>query len=67
MYFPKSKLLIDSNHAIADRSDYTIIIAKEFELREGPELVLNTDYAGSDIPVPNGVGDKTEASIRLVN
>jgi Flp pilus assembly protein TadG len=67
MYFPKSKLLIDANNPVADRSDYTIIIAKEFELREGPELVLNTDYASSQIPVPEGVGDNTKATIRLVN
>lgn len=65
MYLPKSKLLIDSRDPVADRSDYTIIIAREFELRDGPELVLNTDYVGSDIPVPDGVGNNTSSSIRL--
>ena len=67
MYFPKSKLLIDANDPVADRSDYTIIIAREFELREGPELVLNTDYASSKIPVPEGVGDNIDTKIRLVS
>lgn len=65
MYLPKSKLLIDARDPVADQSDYTIIIAREFELRDGPELVLNTDYAGSDIPVPEGVGNNTSSSIRL--
>ena len=65
MYLPNSKLLIDSRDPVADRSDYTIIIAREFELRDGPELVLNTDYADSDIPVPDGVGNNTSSSIRL--
>ncbi len=65
MYLPKSKLLIDARDPVADRSDYTIIIAREFELRDGPELILNTDYAGSDIPVPDGVGNNTPSSVRL--
>jgi hypothetical protein len=65
IYLPRSKLLIDARDPVADQSDYTIIIAREFELRDGPELVLNTDYAGSDIPVPEGVGNNTPSSIRL--
>ncbi len=67
IYLPKSKLLIDARDPVADQSDYTIIIAREFELRDGPELVLNTDYAGSDIPVPDGVGNNTASNIRLVH
>ncbi len=66
MYLPKSKLLIDADNPVADRSDYTVIIAREFELRSGPELVLNTDYESSPIPVPEGVGNNTQSSIRLV-
>lgn len=66
IYLPKSKLLIDASNAVADKSDYTIIIAREFELRDGPELVLNADYAGSTIPVPEGVGNKVKASAQLV-
>jgi Flp pilus assembly protein TadG len=40
----------------ADKSAYTIIIARRLELYGGPNLVLNTDYAATDIPVPAGVG-----------
>lgn len=65
MYIPKSKLMIDANNPVADKSEYTIIIAREFELREGPELVLKTDYDSSPIPVPDGVGNKAELRIRL--
>jgi Putative Flp pilus-assembly TadE/G-like len=67
MYFPNSKLLIDATNPVADRSDYTVIVAREFELRDGPELVLNTDYESSPIPLPEGVGNKTNSNIRLVN
>jgi Flp pilus assembly protein TadG len=67
MYLPKSKLLIDADNPVADQSDYTVIIAREFELREGPELVLNTDYASSTIPVPEGVGNNIHKKIRLID
>jgi Flp pilus assembly protein TadG len=65
MYFPNSKLKINANNPVADRSDYTVIIAREFELSDGPELVLRTDYAHSTIPLPDGVGDKARPEIRL--
>lgn len=50
---------------MADRSDYTVVIARSFELREGPELVLNTDYANSNIPLPDGVGNRTGRVVHL--
>ena len=30
-------------------------------MKDGPELVLNTDYENSPIPVPEGVGNKSRA------
>jgi len=66
MYFPKSKLLIDATNPVADRSDYTVIIAREFELRDGPELILNTNYEGSAVPVPEGVGNNINTNVRLM-
>jgi Flp pilus assembly protein TadG len=65
LYLPKSKLLIDATRPVADRSDYTVIIARQFELRDGPELVLNTNYESSTIPVPEGVGNNVKTHVRL--
>ena len=65
MYFPNSMLLIDATHPGADQSEYTVIVAKEFELRDGPELVLNTNYGGTPIPLPDGVGNKGHPTVRL--
>ena len=67
IYLPNGKLLIDGRKPIADRSEYTVIIADTFELQDGPNLVLRTDYHLSDIPVPAGVGPVTERQPRLVN
>ncbi|MCC2113839.1 MAG: hypothetical protein KDJ16_17515 [Hyphomicrobiales bacterium] len=55
IYLPKSRLVIDSNNKIADRSAYTAIIARKIELRAEPELYLNTNYSSTDVPVPEGI------------
>jgi hypothetical protein len=65
MYFPRSKLRISANNPVADKSEYTVIVAREFQLDNGPELVLKTDYAASPIPLPDGVGNKAKPHIRL--
>lgn len=67
VYIPRSKLVISGSDPIADQSEYTIIVAREFELREGPNLVLRTDYHLSDIPVPNGVGPMNDVDAALVD
>ena len=66
IYLPNGKLLIDGRKPIADRSEYTVIIADTFELQDGPNLVLRTDYHLSDIPVPAGVGPVAKKEPRLV-
>ena len=67
IYLPSGKLTIDGRDTIADRSEYTVIIADTFELQDGPNLVLRTDYHLSDIPVPKGVGPVKEPAPRLVD
>ena len=67
IYLPNNTLVIDSKDPIADQSDYTVIIAKKFEMKDGPELVLNTDYEHSPIPVPDGVGNKSKPIVRLAH
>ena len=59
IYLPAGRLIIDASKPVADRSAYTVIVARQLDLNSGPNLYLNTDYAATDIPVPNGVGPKT--------
>jgi hypothetical protein len=59
-------LYIDANKPIADQSAYTIVVARRVELYSGPNLVLNTDYGGTDVPVPKGVGPVTDQAVALV-
>jgi Flp pilus assembly protein TadG len=56
IYMPNGALYIDARKPIADRSAYTVIVARTVELYDGPDLVLNSDYDGSSVPVPEGVG-----------
>lgn len=65
IYLPGNTLEINSTKPIADKSDYTVIIARKFDMKDGPELVLNTDYESSPIPVPDGVGNKSRPTVKL--
>ena len=65
IYMPNGQLYIDAKKPIADRSAYTVIVARTVELYDGPDLVLNSDYSASNVPVPKGVGP-TGSTISLV-
>lgn len=67
IYLPDDKLIIDGNEIVADKSEYTVIVAKAFQLNNGPNLVIKTDYALSDIPVPDGVGPMKDARSLLID
>jgi hypothetical protein len=56
IYLPTSDLLIDPKNAtVAEQSEYTVIIANKIRMNEGPEIVLNSDYGTTKVPVPEGV------------
>jgi hypothetical protein len=55
IYLSRGELLIDPNSPVAKDSAYTAIIAHRLELTEGPELILNSDYGATDVPVPAGI------------
>lgn len=56
IYIPNGRLIVDAHKPIADKSAYTIIVTRTLELYAGPNLVMNTNYGGSDVPTPRGVG-----------
>jgi hypothetical protein len=55
LYLPNGRLKIDAKGNVADESAYTVIVAKQLEVK-GANLVVNSDYGGTDVPVPDGVG-----------
>lgn len=56
IYLPAGRLVIDADKPVADQSAYTVVVARQVNLYEGPNLVLNANYEGTSVPVPKGVG-----------
>jgi Flp pilus assembly protein TadG len=56
IYMPQGEIIIDATKPIADKSAYTVLVVSQLHLYSGPNLVLNSDYSASDVPVPPGVG-----------
>ncbi|MCX7899004.1 MAG: pilus assembly protein, partial [Methylocystis sp.] len=55
IYLPRGRLRVEANKAIAQDSAFTIIIAQRMELFGGPNLVLNSDYDKTNVPIPGGL------------
>ncbi len=51
IYLPNGKLFINPNAQVADQSAYTAIVSYQLELTEGPELILNSSYGATMVPV----------------
>jgi Flp pilus assembly protein TadG len=58
-YLPRGSLTIDATKPLFDKSAYTIIIARELDMFSGPDLILNSDYDNSDIPIPDEMDEAT--------
>lgn len=56
IYLPRGLLLIDSKTPVADQSPFTVIVVNKLDLYDGPVLTLNSNYSGSPVPVPAGLG-----------
>lgn len=56
IYIPDAILMIDGKDKIADQSAWTVVVAKAIKMRGSPSLVINSNYAGSTIAPPDGVG-----------
>lgn len=77
VYAPRAKVLIrdgdsgisaaaSSLLALAERSKWTVIVSKEIEVTDGADIVVNSDYLSSSVPVPPGVGDTRGRDTRLL-
>ena len=56
LYLPAGRVVIDADKPVADQSAYTVIVAQQVNLYQGPNLYLNANYDGTSVPVPKGVG-----------
>lgn len=56
LYFPNGNLVVGSPNAVGDRSNYTIIVARQLTLQNSPALYFNSNFEASVVPVPAGLG-----------
>lgn len=70
IYSPKADLKITGDRPAAQASDWTVVATRKLEVSGNADLQINTNYQGSPVPAPPGVGDKTPAlgaaSLKLV-
>ena len=67
IYLPNGNFIIDTDSKVADASAYTAIVSRTLTLVRKPNVVLNTDYSATDVPVPAGIGGPDNAAVRLLN
>jgi Flp pilus assembly protein TadG len=60
IYLPVGSLVVDARMPVADQSAYTAIVTQALELNMGPNLVLNSDYSATDVPVPDGIAGSSQ-------
>ncbi|HTM79849.1 pilus assembly protein TadG-related protein [Asticcacaulis sp.] len=56
IYIPNANLVVDTPGNVAQNSAWSVIVAKTLTLKQNPVLTINTNYTGSGVPVPEGVG-----------
>ena len=66
IYLPKGDLQFGGNQPVAQNSAFTIIVANTVYLHAGPTMYMNTNYAGTDVPVPDNLGSNS-GGIALTN
>jgi Flp pilus assembly protein TadG len=55
IYLPKTSLVVTSLAQVGSKSAYTAIVARRLVMLDGPEMVLNSNYEDTDVPVPEGI------------
>ncbi|MGL5447687.1 MAG: TadE/TadG family type IV pilus assembly protein [Rhabdaerophilum sp.] len=65
IYLRNGLLLIDSRRSVADQSPFTVLVVNKLDLYDGPNLMLNSNFAGSAVPVPQGLGPLGAKNVRL--
>lgn len=65
IYLPRGMFYVGSNKPVASKSAYTVVVARQIRMDAGPDLVLNSDYGSTDIPVPEGVGNTAPSTVSL--
>ena len=58
IYIPMARVRVMGTGDMAEGSQWSVIVARNINLSANARLVINSDYAGSPVPVPTGVGNQ---------
>lgn len=61
IYLPSSDLIVDATGTVAEASSWSVIVAKRVIADRNGGLIINSNYVGSGVPVPVGVGNSAAA------
>lgn len=62
IYAPAAKLHVDGKQAVGENSDWTVVVARQIELKGQAKLTINSNYSSTLVPVPQGVGPSSVGS-----
>jgi len=54
IYLPLDDLIVDTTMPVSEEAAFTILIVDNLYMKQSSVLVLNTDYAATSVPVPEG-------------
>ncbi|WBK00475.1 TadE/TadG family type IV pilus assembly protein [Methylocystis parvus] len=55
IYLPKNQLYVETSKDVSRASAFTIVVANSLFVSKASNLILNSNYKSSDIPVPGGL------------
>jgi Flp pilus assembly protein TadG len=67
IYLPNGIFKVHATNKIGEQSAYTVIVARKLDIGLAADLVINSDYAATKVPVPDGVGPIGKGNARLTN
>jgi hypothetical protein len=60
IYIPSATLNVQgAGNKVAQQSAWTVVVAQSIQMNGSANLVINSNYAASSVPVPGGVGNQT--------
>ncbi len=66
VYAPHGWVRVSSSGQVAEDSDWSVVVTNRLLMSGSPNLVINTRYTGSPVPIPGGVGNNLPTALRLV-
>ncbi|MET0294725.1 MAG: pilus assembly protein TadG-related protein [Phenylobacterium sp.] len=66
IYIPDAVLRVEGKDKVADQSAWTVVVARGIKMKGSPSLVINSNYAGTTVAPPKGVGPSA-TEVRLTN